>query len=50
MRFNLIENQKQKGTNIKVIKSCIQCILLDIVKTGSEQDEQMYFSVFISFN
>ena len=46
MRFILIENQKQKGTNVKVIKNYIQCTLLNTLKTGSEQIEQMSFSFF----
>ena len=44
MRFILIENQKQKGTNVKVIKSYVQCTLLNTLKTGSVQIEQMSFS------
>ena len=46
MRFILIQNQKQRGTKVKVIKSYIQCTLLNTLKTGSEQIEQMYFSYF----
>ena len=46
MRFILIENQKQRGTNVKVIKSYIQCTLLNTLKPGFEQIEQMSFSFF----
>ena len=42
----LIENQKQRGTNLKVIESYIQCTLF---KTRSEQIEQMSFSFFSFF-
>ena len=46
MRSILIENKKQRGTNVKVIKSYIQCTLMNTLKTGSEQIEQMSFSFF----
>ena len=42
----LIENQKQRGKNIKMIKIYIQPTLSNIVKTGSEQIQQMFFSFF----
>ena len=45
----LIENQIQRGKNIKIIKICIQSTQLNIVKTGSEQIEQMSFSFFSFF-
>ena len=47
MRFILIENQKQRGTNVKVIRSYIQCTLLSTLKTGSEQIELMSFFFFL---
>ena len=45
LNLSLIENEKL-GTNIKVIKSYIHCTLFNIVKTGSYQTKQMYFSFF----
>ena len=42
----LIENQKQKEKKSKVIKTYIQFTLPNIVKTGSEQMQQMYFTFF----
>ena len=43
----LIENQKQKEKKSKVVKTYIQFTLPNIVKTGSEQMQQMYFTFFI---
>ena len=46
----LIENRKQRGKNIKVIKINIQSALSNIVKTGSEEIEKMSFSFSFEFN
>ena len=46
----LIENQKQKGNNMKVIKIYNQSILPNIFKTGSDQIKKMSFSNFFLFN
>ena len=42
----LTENEKQRIKNIKVIIIYIQSTQSNIVKTGSEQIEQMSFSLF----
>ena len=46
----LIENYKQRGTNTKVIKSYIQCTLLNIVNTvpTNVQVQLEQFANFIS--
>ena len=43
----LIENQKQTEKKSEVIKTYIQFTRPNIVKTGSEQMQQMYFLFFL---